>query len=909
MPFLAKARPTADNCGWCQQGHATVKIMPNKIMQIKNTKLHTGSVVTRVYNDRHRHFRSNRMSAENMPLLDKLQRRRGGRKAKKKRELRKTRSVDIRVGTLNVGSMTGKGREVVDLMSRRRIDILCVQETRWKGAKSRNLGGGFKLFYYGEDSKRNGIGVIIKEEYAKCVVEVKRVSDRIMMVNLVFEGVMINVISAYAPQVGCEMEHKLQFWNDLDEVMHCIDKEERVVIGADLNGHVGDGNNGDEHVMGKFGFKERNEEGQMIVDFAKRMEMAVVNTYFKKREEHRVTYKSGGRSTQIDYILCKRSNLKECGDCKVIPGESVAKQHRVVICKMTVTVKKRKKVIIEPRIRWWKLKEEDCCVKFKEEVKQALNCVDTQSNDWNTMANAVRESARNVLGMTSGKRKENRETWWWNEEVQDSIKEKKLAKKNWDTQNSEESRQAYKQASCKAKRDVAKAYDELYMKLDTKEGEKDLYKLVKVLKRWKNYYEEMMNRENERETRIDSINGTYEDVPRVTKEEVRTAMKKMKNGKAVGPDDIPVEAWKCLGELAIAFLTKLFNGILESESMPSEWRRSVLVPIFKNKGDVMNCGNYRSIKLLSHSMKLWERVIEARLRQEVEICEQQYGFMPGKSTTDPMFALRLLMEKYIEGQKKLHCVFVDLEKAYGRVPREELWYCMRKSGMSEKYVRMVQDMYKDSVTAVRCATGMTEAFKVKVGLHQGSALSPLLFAIVIDRLTDEVREPAPWTMIYADDIVICSESRENVETKLEKWRYALERRGMKVSRSKTEYTCINDKNQNGKVKLHGSDLEKVNEFKYLGSTVHQTGDCTKEVKKRIQAGWCSWRKVTEVLCDKRISAKVKGKIYKTVVRPAMLYGLETAALTKRHESEIEVAELRMLRFSLGVTRKDKIRNE
>ena len=159
------------------------------------------------------------------------------------------------------------------------------------------------MFCYGEDSKRNGIGVIIKEEYAKCVVEVKRVSDRIMMVNLVFEGVMINVISAYAPQVGCEMEHKLQFWNDLDEVMHCIDKEERVVIGADLNGHVGDGNNGDEHVMGKFGFKERNEEGQMIVDFAKRMEMAVVNTYFKKREEHRVTYKSGQKHTNRLYTM------------------------------------------------------------------------------------------------------------------------------------------------------------------------------------------------------------------------------------------------------------------------------------------------------------------------------------------------------------------------------------------------------------------------------------------------------------------------------------------------------------------------------------------------------------------------------------------------------------------------------
>ncbi|KAJ8349299.1 hypothetical protein SKAU_G00244290 [Synaphobranchus kaupii] len=130
----------------------------------------------------------------------------------------------------------------------------------------------------------------------------------------------------------------------------------------------------------------------------------------------------------------------------------------------------------------------------------------------------------------------------------------------------------------------------------------------------------------------------------------------------------------------------------------------------------------------------------------------------------------MLMEKYREGQKELHCVFVDLEKAYDRVPREEVWYCMRKSGVAEKYVRSMQDMYEDSVTVVRCAVGVTEAFKVGVGLHQGSALSPFLFAMVMDRLTDEVRQESPWTMMFADDIVICSESREQVEESLEKWR-------------------------------------------------------------------------------------------------------------------------------------------
>ncbi|KAK3512660.1 hypothetical protein QTP70_020880 [Hemibagrus guttatus] len=166
----------------------------------------------------------------------------------------------------------------------------------------------------------------------------------------------------------------------------------------------------------------------------------------------------------------------------------------------------------------------------------------------------------------------------------------------------------------------------------------------------------------------------------------------MKSGKAVGPDDIPVEVWKCLGEAAVEFLTSLFKRVLESERMPEEWRR-------------------------------------------------------------------------------------NLEKAYDRVPREELWYCMRKSGVAEKYVRVVQDMYERSRTVVRCA-------------------------VVMDQLS-------PWTMMFADDIAICSESREQVEKNLERWRFALERRGMKVSRSKTEYMCVNEREGSGTVRLQGEEVDRL----------------------------------------------------------------------------------------------------
>ena len=190
-----------------------------------------------------------------------------------------------------------------------------------------------------------------------------------------------------------------------------------------------------------------------------------------------------------------------------------------------------------------------------------------------------------------------------------------------------------------------------------------------ILRIWKEYYKRLMNEENERERerererRENDRERVNLEVEKISKEEVRENMNRMKNGKAVGPDDIPVEVWKCLGEIALEFLMKLYNRMMESGRMPEEWRDSILIPIFKNKDDVQSCSNYRGIKLISHTVKLWERVVERRLRSELTFSEQQYGFMPGKSTTDALFVLRVLMEKYREGQKELHCVFVDLEKA------------------------------------------------------------------------------------------------------------------------------------------------------------------------------------------------------------------------------------------------------
>ena len=190
--------------------------------------------------------------------------------------------------------------------------------------------------------------------------------------------------------------------------------------------------------------------------------------------------------------------------------------------------------------------------------------------------------------------------------------------------------------------------------------------------------------------------------------------------------------------------------------------------------------------MLEHAMKVVEIVLEKRIREQVVIDNMQFGFMPGQGTTDAVFIVRQVQEKYRSKGKSLYMAFVDLEKAFDRIPRLVLRWAMRQLNADEWLISAVMVMYDGVATVVRTPFGDLHSFPVRVGVHQGSILSPLLFAMVMEAITKNTRAGVPYELFYADDLDLLAESMDELISKIQKWKAVFERKGMKVNVAKTK---------------------------------------------------------------------------------------------------------------------------
>jgi hypothetical protein len=851
----------------------------------------------------------------------------------------------------------------------------------------------YKFFWSGNKQGTAGVGILLAEKWINKVFEVQRISDRIILIKLIAGSSVLTALSIYAPQIGLSDAEKDTFYEQLREVVSKVPGKEFLIPCGDWNGHIGKAAAGYEEVHGGYGFGVRNTEGERILEFAMANSLVVGNSWFLKKDNHLITYDTKGAKTQVDYILLKRRDLKRVKNIKVIPGEECATQHRLLVCDFLVMICPEARRKFQPKVRTWKLKDQEVQKKFQKAFVETIR--DYQAADveecWRQFKEGLLSSANSVCGHTK-KHIWRKETWWWDEEVNIAIQRKRRCYKAWKKGGS---REEYTQAKSAAKKVVFLAKQAAatakFSHIDPKGS--DIFKVAKQMRRenqdvlgekciiddedqltlddkakhraWQQHYESLLNIEfswnPDHLTKEQPVQGPPIEI---SPDMIEKALKKMKNGKAAGPSGIVAEMMKAAGNEGSQIMSYLANAIIREEHVPDSWGESYIINCYKGKGDARLRGNYRGLKLLEQAMKVIERVADSIIRQQVDINEMQFGFIPGRGTTDAIFILRQMQEKYVGADRRLYMAFVDLEKAFDRVPRDVIWWAMRKLRVEEWLIRLVKCMYTNARSRVRVNDTYSDEFSVKVGVHQGSVLSPLLFIIVLEALSREFRTGCPWELLYADDLVIIAETMELLLEKLKMWKSGMEAKGLRVNLSKTkvmvsgselqplkdsgQYPCavcrngvrsnaiqcslcalwvhkkcsglcgklVPDPNYKCKrclgqarqlegrpyneVKVEDYTLEVVDSFCYLGDMMSAGGGCELSSTIRVKSAWGKFRELLPLLTSRVVPLTTRGKVYSSCVRSVMLYGSECWALTQSSLARLQRNDRAMIRWICNV---------
>uniref|UniRef100_A0A1Y1M3Z3 Reverse transcriptase domain-containing protein n=1 Tax=Photinus pyralis TaxID=7054 RepID=A0A1Y1M3Z3_PHOPY len=881
----------------------------------------------------------------------------------------------LKIGTWNVRSIMDKEKELEEEFEKADLDILGITETKKKGTGEIVLDSGHLFIYSGvqhSNRAREGVGCIIKKDKAKHIYKWKGITARLLHVELdIGEQSKTSILVVYGPDENEAVKIKDEFWEKLTEEIEEI--KGRLLIIGDLNGRVGKRNQESGETIGTYGETTLNNNGRRLVDFCLLNNLIITNTFYAHKDIHKYTreVRSRGERSIIDYIIIDRYHRKEIMDTRVYRGSEIYSDHYLVMSKMKVPAEQYKAIraignagkLCIQKVKTYKLKEEEFAREYTSRTETEMRKIKEVLGEasieeiWERMKESMIKTAREVCGEVKirGNKKQTR---WWSEELKNEIKNKKLRWKEYLGSREKEKFNTYKQQRNKVKQMVKEAKQKAWeefgetMERDAVGNQKLFYKVLKtirkgkaqkithiktkegrivseeedILKRWKEYFEEMLTIDQsiisiEEDQHVEDEDNNEESGIKL--EEVMEAVKRLKRGKAVGHDGVSTEMVKNLGREGMEVVTALYNKVWLEEQIPKDWEIGILMPIYK-KGDKRDCTNYRGITMTCILAKVYERILGKRLEEktETQLEESQCGFRKGRGVQDHIFMLKQLIEKYT--RETIFVAFIDLEKAFDSIPRRLVWSSLKRRGIGNKLGKCIRSMYTNTRNYVRTGNYQSEEFTTKEGLRQGGVLSPALFNVVMDDIIKEVKGKTRKLNVgyrnlvtvelaesaFADDLMIFAKNERDLQNNLDIWSKALKDRNLRINVKKTKVMAIGNDNINMTILIYGKSIEQVDTFKYLGVKIQKNGKIDAELSDRLTAATNLYYSLNRsFIRNKLISRKTKIRVYKTIFKPTIVYGCESWVVTNQASSKIQAIEMKYLRGVMGITRLDRCKND
>jgi len=470
-----------------------------------------------------------------------------------------------------------------------------------------------------------------------------------------------------------------------------------------------------------------------------------------------------------------------------------------------------------------------------------------------------------------------------------------------------------------------------------------------ITERWRQHFSQLLNRPSiiDQQAIQDMpqrpLLASLDEPPSL--EETQKAMKQLQGGKAPGPDGIPPEVFKEGGEAVTAKLIELMQMFWMEGSVPQDFKDANIIHLYKHKGDRAACDNHRGISLLSAAGKVMARIVLNRITQHLlddVVSESQCGFRSNRGTIDMVFTLRQIQEKCREQNQNLYIMFVDLTKAFDTVSREGLWSILSKLGCPPKFVSIIRSFHDGMMGRVVGNGTESDSFPITNGVKQGCVMAPTLFSLMFatmlfralsatdagitiryrcdGRVLDlrrlkaktKVLEALVRDFLFADDCALAALSEQDLQELASRLSEASKAFGLTISLKKTEVMLQPAPGlllPAPHIVIDGTELNNVESFTYLGSTMTSSCSMDKEVSNRIaKAGSSFGRLWTRLWSERGIRLQTKLAVYKAVVITALLYSCETWTLYKKQLKALDRFHLRCLRRIMGISWTDRVPN-